>query len=169
MPVWMCKLSWGHQETRNQPTARYAAHVLHDEPPKARFNGANPKSKKETPSPNVSASRAARKRKNGNCPLTGSGADLGGGPDDGTQHHGRSRDEYGNGQHFHQVFITNVLLWPDVVRGLRPSLVSLRDLHSVSLAQEGVSANRFSSFPVDFTLLPCRLLDPPSGAGNEIS
>src|SRR5215203_4342277 len=34
----------------------------------------------------------------------GLGADLGGGPDDGTQHHGRSRDEYGNGQHFHPRF-----------------------------------------------------------------
>src|SRR5215216_7308782 len=32
------------------------------------------------------------------------GADVGGGPDDGTQYHGRSRNEYGNGQHFHPTF-----------------------------------------------------------------
>ena len=85
----------------------------------------------------------------------GLGADLGGGPDDGTQHYGRSRDEYGNGQHFHQVFITNVLLWPDVVRGLRPSLVSLRDLHSVSLAQKGLVRIAFPPFPS--TSLCCRV------------
>src|SRR5918999_3752626 len=75
----MCILSWGHQETRNQPTARYVTHVLHDEPPRARFNGANPKSKNETPRPNVSASKAARKRKNGNCPAVGSGPPGAGG------------------------------------------------------------------------------------------
>src|SRR5215217_3822517 len=63
---------------------------------------------------------------------------------------------------FIQVFITNVLLSPDVMTDLRPSLVSLRDPLGVSLA-------RFSSFPVDFSHLPCRLLDPPSGAGNAVS
>ena len=63
------------------------------------------------------------------------------GPDEGTQHHGRSRNEYGNGQHSH------VLLSPDVVTCLRPSLVSLRDLLSVSLAQEGLVQIAFPSFP----------------------
>src|SRR5215213_4649434 len=79
LPLWMCMLSWGHQETRNHPMARYAAHVLQLEPPKARLNGANPKSKNEMPSPNVSASKTARKRKKGNCPAVGSGPPGAGG------------------------------------------------------------------------------------------
>src|ERR687894_917345 len=75
----MCMLSWGHQETRNHPMARYAAHVLQLEPPRARFKGTNPKSKNETPSPNVRASKMARNRKNGNCPAVGSGPPGAGG------------------------------------------------------------------------------------------
>src|SRR5919107_4706174 len=75
----MCILSWGHQEIRNQPIAMKATHVLHGGPPRARFNGANPKSKKETPRPNVTASKAARKMKKGNCPAVGSGPPGAGG------------------------------------------------------------------------------------------
>src|SRR5918997_3164715 len=75
----MCMLSWGHQETRNHPMARYAAHVLQVEPPSARLNGTNPKSKNEMPSPNVSASKTARNRKKGNCPAVGSGPPGAGG------------------------------------------------------------------------------------------
>jgi hypothetical protein len=45
--------------------ARYAAHVLQLEPPSARFNGTNPKSKNEIPSPNVSASKTASNRRTG--------------------------------------------------------------------------------------------------------
>jgi hypothetical protein len=59
--------------------ARYAAYVLQLEPPSARFNGTNPKSKNEIPSPNVSASKTARNRKNGNCPAVGSGPPGAGG------------------------------------------------------------------------------------------
>src|SRR5919112_1853780 len=75
----MCMLSWGHQETRNHPMDRYAAHVLQPEPPSARLNGANPESKNEMPNPNVSASKTASKRKNGNCPAVGSGPPAAGG------------------------------------------------------------------------------------------
>jgi hypothetical protein len=59
--------------------ARYAAHVLQLEPPSARFNGTNPKSKNEMPSPNVSASKTAKNRKKGNCPAVGSGPPGAGG------------------------------------------------------------------------------------------
>src|SRR5215211_6344592 len=69
----MCMLSWGHQQPRNHPMARYAAHVLQLEPPSDRLKGTKPKSKNEIPSPNVSASKTARNRKNGNCPAVGSG------------------------------------------------------------------------------------------------
>jgi hypothetical protein len=48
---------------------------------------------------------------------------------------------------FIQGFIANVLLSPDVVTGLRPSLVSLRDLLSVWLAQEGLVQIAFPPFP----------------------
>jgi hypothetical protein len=50
---------------------RYAAHVLQPDSPKARPKGANPKSKKATPKPNVMASKTARKMKNGICPEVG--------------------------------------------------------------------------------------------------
>src|SRR5215203_462265 len=75
----MCMLSWGHQETRSHPMARYAAHVLQLEPPSARLKGTKPKSKNEIPSPNVSASKTARNRKKGNCPAVGSGLPGAGG------------------------------------------------------------------------------------------
>lgn len=52
--------------------ARYAAHVLQLEPPRARLNGTNPKSKNETPKPNVMASMTASNRKHGICPAVGS-------------------------------------------------------------------------------------------------
>jgi hypothetical protein len=51
--------------------ARYAAHVLQLGPPSARLKGTNPKSKNEIPSPNVSASKTAKNRKNGSCPAVG--------------------------------------------------------------------------------------------------
>jgi hypothetical protein len=72
-------LSWGHQETRNHPIARYAAYVLQLEPPSARLKGTKPKSKNEIPSPKVSASKTARNRKKGNCPAVGSGPPGAGG------------------------------------------------------------------------------------------
>src|SRR5919112_5892484 len=75
----MCMLSWGHHETKNHPMDRYAAHVLQLEPPKARLRGTNPKSKNEMPSPNVSASKTASRRKKGNCPAVGSGPPGAGG------------------------------------------------------------------------------------------
>src|SRR5215213_6642895 len=120
VPVWMCILSWGHQETRNQPTARYATHVLHDEPPRARFNGANPKSKK------------------GNCPAVGLGPSSAGGQMTGPNIMAGAATSTVTANTFIQGFITDVLLSPDVVTSWRPSLVSLRDFLSGSLAQEGL-------------------------------
>src|ERR671917_2401062 len=79
LPLWMCMLSWGHQETRNHPIDRYATHVRQVEPPSARLKGTNPKSKNEMPSPNVSASKTAKNRKKGNCPAVGSGPPGAGG------------------------------------------------------------------------------------------
>jgi hypothetical protein len=58
---------------------RYAAHVLQPGPPSARPNGANPKSKNETPKPNVAASTTARNTKNGTCPAVGATPRSGGG------------------------------------------------------------------------------------------
>ena len=59
--------------------ARNVAHVLTVEPPIARLMAGKPKSENETPRPNVSASRKARNRKNGNCAAVGSGLPAAGG------------------------------------------------------------------------------------------
>src|SRR5215211_2910538 len=97
------------------------------------------------------------------------GADVGGGPDDGTQHHGRGRDEYGNGEHFNPSF--HYEYPPFVGRGDRlasESYIFTRSPWCLASSSR-VSANRFSSFPADLSLLPGRHLDPPSGAGNTVS
>src|SRR5829696_1021131 len=86
---------------------------------------------------------------------SGLGADLGGGPDDGTQHHGRSRDEYGNGQHFHPSFHYECPPFAGRGEGLASEVCIFTRSPLCLACSRRVSADRFSSFPVDFSL--CRV------------
>src|SRR5215208_6039921 len=141
---------------------RYIAHALNFESAEILRTTGSPKARNEIPNPRRMDSISARRRKKGSWEPVGSGPTSAGGQMTGPNIMAGAATSTVTANTFIQVFITNVLLSPDVVTGLRPSLVSLRDLLSVSLA-------RFSSFPVDFSLLPCRHLDPPSGAGNMVS
>ena len=147
IPVCICRLSCGHQETISQPMLRYIAHALSFESAEILRTTGSPKARNEIPNPRRMDSIKARERGRRKLSRGRLGADVGRGPDDGTQHHGRGRDEHGNGEHFNPVFITNILLSSDVVTGLRPSLISLRDLLGVSLAQVGLVPIAFPPFP----------------------
>jgi hypothetical protein len=66
---------------------RYATHVRQVEPPSARLNGTNPKSKNEMPSPNVERLEDGEEQEEGELPRGGLGAAGGGRPDHLAQGH----------------------------------------------------------------------------------
>jgi hypothetical protein len=63
----------------SHPIERYIAHALSLEPDEILRTTGIPNSRKETPKPNVMASKMARNKKNGSCPAVGAGPPSAGG------------------------------------------------------------------------------------------
>ena len=107
-----------------------------------------PEGQERDPQPEKDGLHQREEKEEGQLGAGGLGAEIGGGQMTGPNIMAGAATSMVTANALIQVFITSVLLSPDVVRGLRPSLISLRDLLGVSLAQEGLVQIAFPPFPL---------------------
>ena len=70
-PLLMCRLPWGHQETKAQPVPKYISHALSLESAETLRTRGSPKTRNETPNPRARASKRLTTIKNGIWPGEG--------------------------------------------------------------------------------------------------
>ena len=66
-PLLMCKLPWGHQETKAQPMPKYISQALSFDSAETRRTRGKSKIRNETPIPKVTVSKKLTTMKNGSC------------------------------------------------------------------------------------------------------
>lgn len=99
----------GHQDTSDQPIARYTGQAGTAAAAVARRTSGSPKAKNETPPPKVNALRIARPMNNANCTPTGDGEPGAGGHRSGWRSRAATVMASVNNETFNMDFITSSL------------------------------------------------------------